>query len=182
VVAWFNHKLRSHSSFRIPKAEEPRVSSIPIRSRRRDTFSKFKPPLTHGHADVLPPANIDEHAFRRAPELGPAGDMIDDDLPTNPDYLGESFGAAAGLQELSDEEFQDLDEPEEVEGSYYEDRRTPTPSSAGPTDNISGATVRMLDPRGIHFEENYFDHLPPQDENQAPEYVYHHSFGDICSL
>lgn len=80
--------------------------------------------------------------------------MIEDDLPTNPDYLDESFGAAAGLRELSDDEFDESD----VEGSY-------TPLGAedprGVTSAWGGETVRILRSEGIRVVENYFETLPP---------------------
>ena len=88
------------------------------------------------------PASLDEHAFRRLPEVGAAPDMIEDDLPTNPDYLDEHFGAAAGLREFSDDEFEesDPDSPSVVPG-------VETP--AGVSSAFGGETIRMLRPEGI---------------------------------
>ncbi|KAI0362114.1 hypothetical protein OH77DRAFT_20625 [Trametes cingulata] len=99
-------------------------------------------------------SSLDDQAFRRLPEVGAAPDMIEDDLPTNPDYLDESFGAAAGLRELSDDEFEESD----VEPSY-------SPSGAedprGTTSSFGGETIRILRPEGLQLVENYFDTLPP---------------------
>ncbi len=108
-------------------------------------------------------ASLDEQAFRRLPEVGAAPDMIDDDLPTNPDYLDEHFGAAAGLRELSDDEF---DESDPDSPSVVPDVETP----AGVTSAFGGETIRMLRPDGIHVVENYFDTLPP-DPGEAARYV-----------
>ncbi|KAI0670368.1 hypothetical protein C8Q78DRAFT_1035864 [Trametes maxima] len=100
-------------------------------------------------------SSLDDHAFRRLPEVGAAPDMIEDDLPTNPDYLDESFGAAAGLRELSDDEF---DESDVIEAPY-------TPSGAedprGITSSFGGETIRLLRPDSINVVENYFETLPP---------------------
>ncbi|RPD66149.1 hypothetical protein L227DRAFT_488798, partial [Lentinus tigrinus ALCF2SS1-6] len=150
-----------------------------------DLSSAFKPPV----ADVKPPssrgllgklcscvlvstlltianllASLDEQAFRRLPEVGAAPDMIEDDLPTNPDYLDEHFGAAAGLREFSDDEFEesDPDSPSVVPG-------VETP--AGVTSAFGGETIRMLRSEGIHVVENYFETLPPDPGEAA-------SFGD----
>ena len=43
-------------------------------------------------------ASLDEDAFRRPPEVGPAPDMIYDDVPTKLEYLDVSFSASAGLR------------------------------------------------------------------------------------
>ena len=115
------------------------------------------------------PASLDEHAFRRLPEVGAAPDMIEDDLPTNPDYLDEHFGAAAGLREFSDDEFEesDPDSPSVVPG-------VETP--AGVSSAFGGETIRMLRPEGIHVIENYFDTLPP-DPGEAARYGVRPSLG-----
>ncbi|KAI8998625.1 hypothetical protein BD414DRAFT_453550 [Trametes punicea] len=109
-------------------------------------------------------SSLDDQAFRRLPEVGAAADMIEDDLPTNADYLDESFGAAAGLRELSDDEFDESD----VEHSY-------TPAGAedtrGVTSSYGGETIRMLRPEGIQIVENYFDTLPPDRSD-------YNSYGD----
>ncbi|KAI1795867.1 hypothetical protein LXA43DRAFT_989826 [Ganoderma leucocontextum] len=100
-------------------------------------------------------ASLDEHAFKRLPEVGAAPDMIEDDLPTNPDYLDEHFGAAAGLREFSDEEFEESD----MESSYVQHAGAEGPKGAMAT--FGGETIRMLRPKGLHIVENYFETLPP---------------------
>ena len=86
--------------------------------------------------------------------------MIDDDLPTNPDYLDESFGAAAGLRELSDDEFTESD----LESSFVE---TGGQTAQGATSAFGGETIRMLAPEGLHVVENYFETLPPDPGEAA---------------
>ena len=61
---------------------------------------------------MKPPASVEDLAFKKMPEVGPAPDMIFDDLPTNLDYLDESFGAAAGLRELVDEDLDQFSDDE----------------------------------------------------------------------
>lgn len=99
-------------------------------------------------------ASLDEHAFRQLPEVGSAPDMIYDDLPTNPDYLDESFGAAAGLRELDDDEFDESDvNPPTTVGDNVDDE--------GNTSTYGGETIRMLRPEGLQTIEHYFDIMTP---------------------
>lgn len=78
--------------------------------------------------------------------------MINDDLPTNMDYLDESFGAAAGLRELRDEDLDDFDVDDSLE--------TGSPI-AGVVSKVGGETVKMLRPESLRVVEHYFDTLPP---------------------
>jgi autophagy-related protein 2 len=111
--------------------------------------------------DILGPDSIDQHAFRDVPEVGAAPDMIYDDLPSNPDYLDVSFGAAAGLRELDDDDL-DMDDQSQSEqmggldGTYL-------PSNSGDKGVISsvgGETIRLRDTNGLHIVENFFNTLP----------------------
>ncbi|KAI0748137.1 hypothetical protein C8Q80DRAFT_1120684 [Daedaleopsis nitida] len=142
------------SAFKPPSTESPEP-----KRKREPTNVSHKPPSTRG---LL--ASLDESAFKRLPEVGSAPDMIEDDLPTNPDYLDESFGAAAGLREFSDDEFDDsdIDSPSVVPG---------TEPLQGVTSAHGGETVRMLRPEGLRIIENYFDTLPPEPSEAS-------SFGD----
>ncbi|TEB36380.1 hypothetical protein FA13DRAFT_1683755 [Coprinellus micaceus] len=107
--------------------------------------------------------SIDELAFKRAPEIGPTPDMIYDDLPTNLDYLDESFGAAAGLRELTDD---DLDE--------FDIRDIATPSvpvasaGTGIISSVGGETIRVLRPEGLNIVEGYYDDLPRETVEERP--------------
>jgi len=87
------------------------------------------------------------------PEVGPPPDMISDDLPTNPEYLDESFGAAAGLRELSDEDFGvEEDELSRVASTARID-------ASGIVSRVGGETIKMLRSEGIHMLDNFFDTL-----------------------
>ncbi|KAJ6547632.1 hypothetical protein B0H19DRAFT_1221605 [Mycena capillaripes] len=97
-------------------------------------------------------ASVDDLAFKRVPDVGPPPDMINDDLPTNMDYLDESFGTAAGLRELRDEDLDDFDVDDSLETS---------PPVAGVVSKVGGETVKMLRPEGLRVVEHYFDTLPP---------------------
>ncbi|KAF8212161.1 hypothetical protein K438DRAFT_1806068 [Mycena galopus ATCC 62051] len=99
-------------------------------------------------------ASVDDLAFKRVPQVGSAPDMINDDLPTNPDYLDESFGAAAGLRELVDEDLDDFDVDDSLDTSSQA-------AGAGIVSKVGGETVKMLRPEGLHVVEHYFDTLPP---------------------
>ncbi|KAJ7905574.1 hypothetical protein B0H14DRAFT_2660774 [Mycena olivaceomarginata] len=136
----------------------------------KDLASSFKPPLSE--EDLIPQpkpepavvssatsheglmASVDDLAFKRVPEVGPAPDMIYDDLPTNPDYLDESFGAAAGLRELRDEDLDDFDVDDNVDTG-------PRAAGGGIVSKVGGETVKMLRPEGLRIVEHYFDTLPP---------------------
>ncbi|KAI0647065.1 hypothetical protein C8Q79DRAFT_1009211 [Trametes meyenii] len=132
-------------------AFKPQTPETPPEVKRRNEPANVSEKQTPARSLL---ASLDDHAFRRLPEVGAAPDMIEDDLPTNPDYLDESFGAAAGLRELSDDEFDESD----IETSY-------TPSGSddprGITSSFGGETIRLLRPEGINVVENYFEILPP---------------------
>jgi autophagy-related protein 2 len=84
--------------------------------------------------------------------------MIYDDLPSNPDYLDVSFGAAAGLRELDDDDL-DMDDQSRSEQTGGTD----LPSSSaekGVISSVGGETIRLLDPNGLHVVENFFNTLP----------------------
>ncbi|KAJ7449880.1 hypothetical protein FB451DRAFT_1052586 [Mycena latifolia] len=123
---------------------------------------EFIPKPKPAPAVVSPPkshealmASVDDLAFKRVPEVGPPPDMINDDLPTNMDYLDESFGAAAGLRELRDEDLDDFDVDDNL------DRTSTTSGAPGIVSKVGGETVKMLRPEGLHIVEHHFDNLPP---------------------
>ncbi len=104
------------------------------------------------------------------PEVGAAPDMINDDLPSNPDYLDVSFGTAAGLRELNDD---DLD----TDDSSQSDRELTgiiNPSSHHTEKNVissvGGETIKLLDPSGLQTVDNFFNTLPALVE-ASPQYV-----------
>lgn len=117
---------------------------------------------------------VEEHTFRRDPEVGFTPDMIDDDLPTNPDYLDEAFGADAGAMEFSDDEFlgESTDEGEmsesmldshaDIQSEIRKSTRLVESVSQATDfgDNTHGETIKMLVP-DIQIIEDYFETIEP---------------------
>ncbi|KAJ3725873.1 hypothetical protein C8R42DRAFT_575547 [Lentinula raphanica] len=108
-------------------------------------------------------SSVDNMAFKKVPEIGPAPDMIHDDLPRNPDYLDESFGAAGGFRELNEEDLNDFRDDEEVFPAVSSD------DNDGVVSRVGGETIRLFRPEGLHFVDYYFDNLPPISENSPAE-------------
>ncbi|KAJ4487878.1 hypothetical protein J3R30DRAFT_861953 [Lentinula aciculospora] len=109
-------------------------------------------------------SSVDNSAFKRVPEIGPAADMIYDDLPRNLDYLDESFGAAGGLRELREEDLNDFEDDEEVFPMSSSDD-----DLGGVVSRVGGETIRMLRPGGLEVVDNHFDNLPPITENSSTD-------------
>ncbi|KAG1832558.1 hypothetical protein DFJ58DRAFT_823126, partial [Suillus subalutaceus] len=131
------------SIFKSPSPAEPTVS------RKKAPASLVHRPPEQGMM-----ASLDEQAFRRIPDVGNAADMINDDLTTNLDYLDESFGSAAGLRELRDDDLEDFD--------VHEDGRiTPVAGETGVVSKVGGETIRIMKP--IHPIEHYYDTIPPDN-------------------
>jgi hypothetical protein len=108
---------------------------------------------------IICPDSIDQHAFQSIPEVGAAPDMIYDDLPSNPDYLDVSFGAAAGLRELGDDD--DLDMDDSSQSKQMGSANLPSyPADKGVISSVGGETIKLLDPSGLHPVENFFNTLP----------------------
>jgi len=122
---------------------DSRVIQTPVPKRTPVTISEDE----HIQKGLL--SSLDEDAFKTLPEVGAAPDMIIDDLPNNPDYLDESFGAAAGFREIEDDEFDEEDIP------------VSDANADGVVSNIGGETIRMLSESGIKIIEHHFDNLPP---------------------
>lgn len=101
---------------------------------------------------------MDESAFRRAPVIGPLPDMIDDDLPTNLEYLDASFGAAAGLRPIEDED----------DEFYPEDNSAPSHDSEQIVSRHGGETIKMFSPT-INYVEHFYDTLTPSSVDYASE-------------
>ena len=93
--------------------------------------------------------SLDEEAFKKLPEVGAAPDMINDHLPSNLDYLDESFGTAAGFREIRDDEFDEEDIP------------VSDANAEGVLSSVGGETIRILSDSGIKIVEHHFDNLPP---------------------
>lgn len=99
--------------------------------------------------------------------------MVEDDLPSNLDYLDDSFSATAGLRALDDDEFEDEFTPDE---SGY----SPITDQTGVISVYGGETIRLLDPAGLHIVEHHFDTLPPDSADESSLYVS--CFVENCSL
>jgi autophagy-related protein 2 len=91
--------------------------------------------------------------------------MIYDDLPTNLDYLDESFGTAAGLRELRDDDLDEFDigETNVGRGTSIGAQQT------GIISKVGGETIKIFRPEGIRITENYFDALPPDTAQETSE-------------
>jgi autophagy-related protein 2 len=100
--------------------------------------------------------------------VGAAPDMIYDDLPSNPDYLDVSFGAAAGLRELNDDDL-DMDDPSQ--SKQLGGANLPSyPADKGVISSVGGETIKLLDPNGLCAVENFFNTLPALVET-SPQWV-----------
>ncbi|KXN86892.1 Autophagy-related protein 2 [Leucoagaricus sp. SymC.cos] len=137
-----------------------------------DIASTFKPPDEEVLQELREPfvlsetsasrnlmSSVEDVAFQRLPEIGPAPDMISDDLPTNPEYLDESFGAAAGLREFSDDELDDLED--DVDGGSEVKHILFEEVEPGCTSNHNGETIKVHN-EGINMIEEYYDNLPAE--------------------
>ncbi|ESK94572.1 hypothetical protein Moror_7968, partial [Moniliophthora roreri MCA 2997] len=133
-----------------PEVKEPQ----PKPKRRPKVISRGQEETT---SSML--SSVDDLAFKRVPQVGPAPDMIYDDLPTNLDYLDESFGAAAGLREMCDEDLDDFDDNDIGPSTSPE-------STPGLVSKVGGETIRMLRPEGLSIVDHYFDTLPPETTNE----------------
>jgi autophagy-related protein 2 len=94
--------------------------------------------------------------FRKImPEVGPTPDLIEDDLPSNPEYIDDSYGTAGGFRAL-DDSFDD------------EEFTIPDVSERGNVDNLTilagGETIRMLTDQPLHIEEHHFDTIRPESD------------------
>ena len=96
--------------------------------------------------------------------------MIHDDLPTNPDYLDESFGTAAGLREFSDDELEDLEDNTCGE-SEIKDTVFVEVEPAG-TFSHNGETIKVHS-EGINVIEEYYENLPATQSGSPVACVSH---------
>lgn len=107
--------------------------------------------------------SLDEEAFRQLPEVGSAPDMIPDDLPSNLDYLDESFGAAAGLRELDDE----FDEFAVNDPASSSSARADQP---GVISSYGGETIKILSPEGLRINYAHFLTITPDSVDGSSSY------------
>ncbi|PPR03614.1 hypothetical protein CVT24_007729 [Panaeolus cyanescens] len=137
-----------------PADETPKVSTI-----KRPTMIKQNED-DEIRMMVETSASVDEQAFKKLPDIGPAPDMIYDDLPTNLEYLDVSYGTAAGLREIRDDDLDDFDR-EEVP------REDNDPSTIS---RIGGETIKIFESSGLEAIEDYFTNIPP-DTSQGTTVV-----------
>ncbi|KAG8750363.1 autophagy- protein 2 [Ceratobasidium sp. 428] len=147
-----------------PPDEKPKIHAV----------QRTEPNMVGRHGIL---SEIDDETFRREPAVF-TPDMIDDDLPTNLDYLDESFGAAAGLMDLSDDELLEpsADEAEMSESmldsraalqeeTRYSNDMNPSASRTTILDEDlrkrGEETIRMLGSEEIHVIEDYFETIEP---------------------
>jgi autophagy-related protein 2 len=139
----------------IPKPKKRPTTISEQRTAKRGIMCRFFIAFAREDLDEVSIASVDEHAFRQVPDVGPAPDMINDDLPSNLDYLDVSFGTAAGLRELRDDDVDEFDLEDAEVG-----RVTPTQHSRqlGVVSNVGGETIKILRP--LTIVEHHFDTLP----------------------
>lgn len=107
-------------------------------------------------------ASVEDLTFKRMPEVGPAPDMINDDLPTNMYYLDGSFGPAAGLREIVDDDLDGFETGDVI------DTDSDDPSLIS---KIGGETIKILDVKGLEAVDDYFLNIPPEKTSRPSEYV-----------
>lgn len=98
----------------------------------------------------LDTASIDQEAFHQIPDIVAGADMIDDDLPTNLDYLDQTTRPLAASAR---------------DRSTGETLRTWEPAEFGENDpkfaaEIKGETIRILFEKPFDMIEDYLDQLP----------------------
>ncbi|KAF8516917.1 hypothetical protein BU17DRAFT_50360 [Hysterangium stoloniferum] len=119
---------------------------------------------SHSPSSIVIVESVDENAFTRMPDFGPAPDMIYDDLPKNSEYLNTSFGAAGRHQEL---------EGSDMLGARHSSLGSTVGGPQSTEDiisNFGGETIRMLDSRGIRLTEGYFENIQEDTPNLKAGY------------
>ncbi|KIO29524.1 hypothetical protein M407DRAFT_70393 [Tulasnella calospora MUT 4182] len=119
-------------------------------------------------ADLM--ASIDENAFASAPEVDVGGDLMQDDLPTNLDFLDTAYGTSGGVTVYSDDEFEDLspiDESPQVASAS-----TPSTPENKSLSTFKGETVRILGSGPINIIEDFYDTVTPLEDDTGPVFDY----------
>ncbi|KAE8197346.1 hypothetical protein CF328_g3874, partial [Tilletia controversa] len=108
--------------------------------------------------------SVDDHAFDQAPTLSSIPDLLEDDIPYDPSYVGTQTESPR-LQEidLSGSDFfgEGAIEAVPVEPGY----------DATVVSVADGVTIRMLHPDGIQPELDYFVRPVPKDDRGASRYT-----------
>lgn len=79
--------------------------------------------------------------------------MMDDDLPTNLDYLDDSFGSLVGTHGIDDKETDEFS---------VHDADFARVEQEGVISLVGGETIRLLNPDGFRIVEHHFDTLVPE--------------------
>ncbi|ORY21591.1 hypothetical protein BCR39DRAFT_553281 [Naematelia encephala] len=98
-------------------------------------------------------SSVDESAFTRVPEIISGADLIEDDLPTNLDYLDQATrhsNNAASVDRMTGETLRTW----EATGDSFDD------ANAKFTSEVNGETVKILIQEAFEVEEDYWDSLP----------------------
>jgi autophagy-related protein 2 len=102
-------------------------------------------------------ASIDEDAFNRIPELISGADLIEDDLPTNLDYLDHATRHSEVNADRATGET--LRSWQTTEGDV--DSRL--------NSEVNGETIKVLYHEPFEMEEDYWDTLPPTSRGYSDE-------------
>jgi autophagy-related protein 2 len=107
-------------------------------------------PLILAQADLS--GSIDDEAFRQLPDLTAGLDLIDDDLPSNLDYLDATSGRRVKANERAPAESMRSWETEHDETASLEDSHFAA--------EVKGETIKILADGPVELIENYWDTLP----------------------
>ncbi|KAG8933304.1 autophagy- protein 2 [Tulasnella sp. 417] len=111
-------------------------------------------------------ASIDENAFASAPEVDIGGDLIQDDLPTNLDFLDTAYGTSGGVTVYSDDEFEDLSPIDE--SAQVTSASTPSTPESKSLSTFKGESVRILGAGPINIIEDFYDTVIPLEDETGP--------------
>lgn len=139
-----------------------KVEEVPLRSAAEleesiNVFGTLLPQSVATLADFL--GSIDEDTFRRLPDPTSGLDLMEDDLPTNLDYLDAT--ARRGKRQTSGDSAEGLrswqtEEDDILHGNHL-------------AAEINGETIKMLYSGPFDMREDYWDNLPPLDAGAANE-------------
>lgn len=135
----------------------PLIGDMANLAPRKAVVEEIVPPAYALDRSINVFASLDEEAFRRMPDLTSGVDMIDDDLPTNLDYLDTA------TKQPANEVVADKTTGETLR-SWQTDADNDFVQTEG---DSSDGTIRILLKEPIDLEdENYWDNLQSQ---QAPQ-------------
>lgn len=171
----------------MPKQEEQDRSTRPARSRSQTMDSEMSDSesLSTSSASGNLLSSVDEDAFRAAPTIDSIPDMLEDDIPSRPDFFGQpemrgeqsqqqQYQEGRNTPQASDFETLPLSEEDffgqESVASLVEPRQRQSRRSSPQRRNeqvllqSDDVTIRLLDPRGVRPTVGYFS-----DPNLEPK-------------